>query len=136
MKTEKSGRSSPVPRSESRSVPAEWVCHQLVGTLDYARERDYRGWDLYDGESSRVLKALPVENKWLNLVFQQSVRRAPINIRPVLAVATRRDFMGIALFVIANIRGCRFRGEGRIQRSAGELVDSVIGSRSGGYRGV
>jgi len=122
-------------RDERDAVSDEWVLHHLVGDLDYARERDYRGWDLYDGESSRILQALPVNNKWLNLAFQQTVRRAPVNVRPLLAVEQRRNFMGVALFAIANVRAFERTGEQRFLDDASELVEWLIENRSTGYRG-
>jgi hypothetical protein len=126
---------APAAGDASASVPDEWLLHHLVGTLDYARERDYRGWDLYDGESSRLLQALPVNNKWLNLAFQQSVRRAPVNVRPLLAVEQRRNFMGVALFAIANLRAFDRTGEARFRTDARELVEWLLDNRSTGYSG-
>ncbi|MFC7198879.1 antibiotic ABC transporter permease [Halospeciosus flavus] len=107
----------------------------LRDTLTYARERDYRGWDLYDGESSRFLQALPVESKWLNLGFQQVVRRAPVNIRPLLLVEQRRNFMGIALFTLANLNAYELTGEERFRREARDLADWLVENRSVGYSG-
>ena len=119
----------------SRSVSDPWATHHLVATLDYARERDYRGWDLYDGESSRLLRSIPVDNKWVNLVFQQTVRRSPVNIRPLLGVEQRRNFMGIALFAVANLRAYEATGRERFRKDAHELVDWLVENRSDGYRG-
>ncbi|WP_396613396.1 antibiotic ABC transporter permease (plasmid) [Haloferax sp. S1W] len=121
--------------AEPEQVPTEWVLHHLVNTLDYARVRDYRGWDLYDGESSRILQALPIDNTWVNLAFQQSVRRAPINIRPLLAVEQRRNFMGVALFAIANLRAYEHTHQERFIDDAQELVDWLIENQSTGYSG-
>jgi uncharacterized protein YyaL (SSP411 family) len=117
------------------SVSDPWARHHLVATLDYSREREYRGWDLYDGESSRILRALPIDNKWVNLVFQQSVRRSPVNIRPLLLVERRRNFMGIALFAVANLRMYEMTGQERFREDARELVDWLVENRSEGYRG-
>jgi hypothetical protein len=103
--------------------------------LDYARERDYRGWDLYDGESSRILQALPIDNKWVNLSFQQAVRRAPVNVRPLLAVEQRRSFMGIALFTVANLRMYELSGREKFRDEARELADWLVENRIEGYSG-
>jgi hypothetical protein len=119
----------------SRSTPDPWVRHHLVATLDHCREREYRGWDLYDGESSRILRSLPIKNKWVNLVFQQSVRRSPVNIRPLLLVEQRRNFMGVALFAIANLRAYDLTGQERFRDDARELVEWLVENRSEGYHG-
>jgi len=108
---------------------------QLRAVLDYASDRDYVGWDLYDGESSRLLRALPVEHKWLNLVFQQTVRRAPVNIRPLLAVERRRNFMGAALFALANFTAYDLTGERRFRADGVELADWLLDQNREGYSG-
>ena len=119
-------------------------------TLAYARGRSYVGWDLYDGESSRLLRALPVENRWLNLAFQQTVRRAPVNLRPLLLVERRRSFLGAALFARANFAAAdlvdssqralvggseRTPDADRYRAEARGLVDWLIENRSAGYSG-
>ncbi|MFD1588319.1 antibiotic ABC transporter permease [Halorientalis brevis] len=79
------------------------VVDLFLQTLSYARDRDYTGWDYGDGMSSRILQALPVDNKWLNLVFQETSKRCPVNVRPLLLVEQRRNFKGTALFSMANL---------------------------------
>ena len=123
------------PSGTTDHLHDEWVLHQLVNVLDYARARDYRGWDLYDGESSRLLRALPVDNKWLNIAFQQAVRRAPVNVRPLLRVEQRRNFMGVALFAIANFRAYELTGQSRFLDDGRELVEWLVDNRSTGYSG-
>lgn len=88
-----SGRSTPVDRR---------VLSVLERTLAYARERDYTGWDYGDGMSSRLWRTVPIDNKWLNLAFQEVVKRSPVNIRPLLLVEQRRNYKGGALFAVAN----------------------------------
>lgn len=120
--------------AESESVPGDLLA-QLRETLAYSRERDYTGWDLYDGESSRILRALPVDNKWLNLAFQQLPRRAPVNVRPLLLVEQRRNFLGGALFALANVGAYELTGERRYLADAEGLVEWLLDSRSEGYAG-
>ena len=75
----------------------------LDATLEYARRREYRGPDYGDGMSSRLLQALPFENRVLNLVVQEVVKRAPVDVRPLLRVEHRRNYKGAALFAMANL---------------------------------
>lgn len=76
----------------------------LSETLRYARDREYTGWDYADGMSSRLLKALPFEHKWVNLAVQETIKRAPVNVRPLFLVEQRRNYKGTALFALANLR--------------------------------
>ena len=73
----------------------------LDDVLEYARVRDYNGWDYGDGLSSRVLHSLP-DNLVLNLAVQEFIKRSPVNVRPLFRVEQRRNFKGIALFAMAN----------------------------------
>jgi len=57
--------------------------------------------------SSRVLRSLPFEHKYLNLAVQETVKRAPINLRPLFGVEQRQNFMGTALFAMANFTADR-----------------------------
>ena len=108
------GRDDPHPGTapEHRSAPvdAAWplppddrvVLSALERTLAYARERDYTGWDYGDGMSSRLRRASPIQHKWLNVAFQEAVKRAPVNVRRLLLVEQRRNYQGTALFAMAN----------------------------------
>ena len=110
------------------------IASAFLDALAYARERDYTGWDLYDGESSRILRALPVDNRWLNLAFQQVVRRAPINLRPLLLVEQRRSFLGASLFSLADFAAADLFevGASGFQGRAGRGDTGPTGAR--GYR--
>jgi hypothetical protein len=107
----------------------------LEATLRYARERDYTGWDYSDGTSSRILRALPVDNRWLNLAFQETAKRAPVNVRPLLAVEQRQSFKGSALFALANLRAYRLTGEERYREEAESLVEFLLSASADGYAG-
>ncbi|WP_416841647.1 antibiotic ABC transporter permease [Haloferax sp. DFSO52] len=113
----------------------------LAETLEYARKRDYTGWDYGDGMSSRLLQALPFENKWVNLVVQELVKRPPINVRPLFLVEQRRNYKGTALFTIANLNYHHYldaRGEVSTVdylSEARQLADWLVDNRSIGYHG-
>lgn len=81
----------------------EHVESVLAETLRYVRERDYTGWDYADGMSSQFLQTVPIDNKWLNIAVQETIKRAPVNIRPYALVEQRRSYMGGALFTMANL---------------------------------
>ena len=108
---------------------------QLLAVLAYAREREYTGWDLYDGESSRLLRALPVDSKWLNIAVQQVVRRAPVNVRPLLLVEQRRNFMGGALFALANFAAADLTGRAEYRTEGVRLAEWLLEQDREGYRG-
>lgn len=107
----------------------------LVDALGFARERDYSGNDYSDGMSSAVRQALPFETKWVNLLFQESVKRSPIDIRPYLLVERRRNYKGAGLFAMANLNAHRLTGVERYESEARQLVEWLITNRSRGFSG-
>ncbi|ARS90225.1 antibiotic ABC transporter permease [Natrarchaeobaculum aegyptiacum] len=132
-----SGGSEPVARRALEEYP-----QVLDATLAYARRNEYVGPDYGDGLSSRLLQSLPVENRWLNLAVQETVKRAPVDVRPLFRVEQRRNYKGAALFTMANLnyqeladRGVGVRSafdpEGEAHRLAEWLVDERITDYSG-----
>lgn len=81
----------------------------LARTLRYARERDYTGWDYWDGTSSLFLQVAPIRNKWVTIAVQEGIKRAPMNLRPLFLVEQRRNFKGTALFAMANANAAAIR---------------------------
>jgi hypothetical protein len=52
----------------------------LDAALTYARERDYAGWDPYDGLESPILD--PFARNWfLRLVVMHGIHKFPVNLR-------------------------------------------------------
>ncbi|MFB6159817.1 MAG: antibiotic ABC transporter permease [Haloferacaceae archaeon] len=114
----------------------------LRATLAYAREREYTGWDYGDGMSSRLLQAVPLDSRLLNLVVQETIKRSPVNLRPLFLVEQRRNHKGAALFAMANRtvdelapavdadpEPVDYRAETRT------LLDWLLEQDAGGYRG-
>ena len=100
----------------------------LAETLRYARDREYTGWDYADGMSSGFLRALPVDNKWLNIAVQETIKRAPVNVRPYALVEQRRSYMGAALFAMANLNA-----EAVASQTDGSLAAAQRGSEHVAY---
>lgn len=121
------------------------VLDVLERTLAYARTREYAGWDYGDGMSSRLRQALPVDSKWVNISFQEIVKRAPVNVRPLLLVEQRRNYKGTALFAMANQTADRIVESGATEdgkqspvdygREARSLADWLVENQIDGYSG-
>ncbi|WP_331233267.1 prenyltransferase/squalene oxidase repeat-containing protein [Natronorarus salvus] len=83
------------PTVERRAVLA--TCDR---TLRWAREREYAGWDPYDGLNSPVL---PDGHPLVRLLVLHGVGRAPVNLRPLLLIPKERNPKGIGLFATAYL---------------------------------
>lgn len=106
------------------------VVKLLEQTLAYARGRDYTGYDRFDGTSSRILQAIPIDNKYLNAAFQQSVKKSPINLRPWLLVKQRQSYKGTALFAMANTFAYQQTGKQLYADEATDLACWLINNQS------
>ncbi|MFC6976906.1 antibiotic ABC transporter permease [Halomicroarcula sp. GCM10025709] len=107
----------------------------LAATLRYARDREYTGWDYGDGMDNRVREALPVDSKWVNIGFQELVKRCPVNVRPLLGVRQRRNYQGAALFAMANRTMADLTGDEMYAREARALADWLVENQIEGYSG-
>ena len=130
--TEADTRGEADTRADVTDDPAYRVCR---ATLRYAREREYTGWDYADGLSSAFVQSLPFEHRWLNLLVQEGIKRAPVNLRPLLLVEQRRNYKGAALFALANLDLFALSGEARYAREAEALVEWLLAAEVDGYSG-
>jgi hypothetical protein len=125
------------PAMGRRDLPVDeaYLLQVMLETLEYARERDYTGYDYFDGMSSRVLQALPVDNKWVNIAVQESIKRAPVNVRPYFLVEQRQNFKGTALFSMANETAYSLTGDEMYREESRALADWLVDNRADGYAG-
>ncbi|NWF75469.1 MAG: delta-aminolevulinic acid dehydratase [Nitrospirae bacterium] len=65
----------------------------------YIEREDFKGYDPYDALNSPLLKALSFGNKYLRIVFTQTLKRLPFNIRPLLFIRKDYNPKGIGLFL-------------------------------------
>lgn len=102
----------------------------LEEILTYARSHDYAGYDYSDGMSAPIRRYLPVDNRWLNLAIQETIKRSPVNIRPLLLVPRRRSFKGCALFASAHIGMYELTNDESELRQAKSLIDWLLDNHS------
>lgn len=67
-----------------------------------AQDKEYFGWDPFDGLESRIFKATPLRHfRSTRLLWQQAVKRSPVNFRRLLMVPKGINSKGLALFSLA-----------------------------------
>ena len=67
----------------------------------YCEKEGYKGWDPYDGLTSKVFQALPVirNNRLSRLTWIQLFKRSPFNLRKWAAIPKAYNSKGLALFL-------------------------------------
>jgi hypothetical protein len=108
------------------------VYEVCLGALEWADERDYAGWDPYDGLNSRYLDALA--HNWLTrLVGTHLVHKFPVNLRPLIDVPEERNPKGIALFAMCYLNLYEIHGDEGFLRKAERLLEWLDDNRSPDY---
>lgn len=111
------------------TVAAGVVCDRA---LDWAEDRDFAGYDPYDGLNSPYVDR--VATNWLTrLVCLHAVNKAPVDLRPVLDVPAERNPKGVALFAMASLNRYRVTGRRGDRQRAARLLRWLDDNRSPGY---
>ena len=84
-----------------RSTEDNILFKSLLKLLDYCKKEQFKGWDPYDGLSSRVLMSIPgfKYNSLYRLVVIQFFKRNPINFRKIALVPKDYNAKGIGLLL-------------------------------------
>jgi len=100
--------------------------------LAYCRTNNWVGYDPYDALNSRVFRTLPfLDFRLARLVLTQSVKRCPVNLRPLLLVPKTPNPKGIALFLSSLVRLSRC-GWAEADGMIGPMAAKLLSLRSPG----
>src|SRR5258708_7532156 len=81
---------------------------RIYGSIEqlshWLEENDYRGYDTFDGLNARFVRPFTFETNVLRTVLLQSIRRFPLNLRPVLGVTKERSSKGMGFLARGFIR--------------------------------
>ncbi len=97
-------------------MSAERLDAVLDAVYAWSRARGYRGHNKHDALNSPLLRALLGWGKWPRILAIQTVMRAPVNLRPLLAVPRTYNPKGLALFAQGLLR--RYRATRREEHLA------------------
>ena len=100
--------------------------------LEWARERDYTGWEKHDGLNSPMLKTVLGRGTWPRILAIQGVMRFPLNLRPILGVRKHKNPKGVALFARAWLNLHAVTGENDHLLEARRLLDWLLANPAQG----
>jgi rhamnogalacturonyl hydrolase YesR len=102
----------------------------------YAKDRDFSGWDPYDGLTSRLFQASPLNRiRLCRLAWIQFFKRCPINLRPIFLVPKGRNPKGIALFASSALNLYKCTGDDKYLADAKNLFQWLEKNHSKWYSG-
>lgn len=71
----------------------------------YCEQNDFAGYDPYDALNSRLLKIIPGANtRFFRLALTQSLKRLPVNLRPLLLIPKTQNPKALAIFLKAALK--------------------------------
>jgi hypothetical protein len=122
---------------ESSNTTLKALIYESIGRLSrWLEENDYRGYDTFDGLSARFLRPLTFETKLLRILLQQSVRRFPVNLRPVLGIAKEHSSKGMGFLARGFTRLHKATGNPLWASKAEFALKWLIDNQLPGYSGA
>ena len=98
--------------------------------LAYCEANDWAGYDPYDALNSRLFAASPILNSRVpRIALTQLLKRAPINIRPLVRIPKTQNPKALALFLAAFTRLSQIGMDGMAERSEA-MVERLKALRS------
>jgi hypothetical protein len=117
----------------------------LLRLKDYCEKENFKGWDPYDGLNSKVFQATPLKNWDLaRLVWIQTFKRSPMNLRKLFLVPKEYNAKGIALFLTGycnlykywqQTSNTQFGNSEELLKTIHFLANLLIQLKSKGYSG-
>ena len=124
-----------VEQHSNNAVKAR-LYESIARLTHWLEENDYRGYDTFDGLSARFLRPFTFETKLLRIVLQQSVRRFPLNLRPVLGIGKEHSSKGMGFLVRGFTRLHKTTGDPIWASKAEFALQWLIDNQLPGYSGA
>jgi rhamnogalacturonyl hydrolase YesR len=120
----------------SNTLSKDRIYESISKLSAWLEENDYRGYDTFDGLSAKYLRPFTLETKLLRIVLQQSVRRFPLNLRPLLGIRTSRSTKGMGFLAKGFIRLHKATGDKSWADKAEAALQWLVENQSKGYSGA
>jgi uncharacterized protein YyaL (SSP411 family) len=105
--------------------------------LAWCRRRDFTGFDPFDALNSRVFQSTPFSHsRTARLLWTQTFKRSPLNLRSAALVPPQKNSKGIALFALAALANYRRSRTIEAETEARALLDTLWEMRIQGYSGA
>jgi hypothetical protein len=104
---------------------------------EWCRDREYRGYDPFDGLNSRLFQSTPLRHSRLaRLAWTQLFKRSPFNLRGVAGVPAQKNPKGIALFALSALARFRRERTDEAEAEARSFLDDLLETHIDGFSGA
>jgi hypothetical protein len=112
------------------------VLDRVLALKKYVEQKNFAGWDPYDGLNSRVFQSTPLRHSRLaRLAWIQLFKRNPINFRRLTLVDEGHNSKGLALFLSGYITLQRHKPDESNLQKINYLIDRIIEIQNRNYSG-
>ncbi|HRP55403.1 hypothetical protein [Agriterribacter sp.] len=103
----------------------------------YCEREGYKGWDPYDGLTSRIFRSLPLirTNRFFKLAWIQLFKRSPVNLRRLSLVSKAYNAKGLGLFLTGYCNLYRQQPSKETIDKIHFLAGKIIELQCNGYSG-
>ena len=122
--------------ASNETLSKDQVYWSICRLSKWLEQNDYRGYDTFDGLNAGYVRPLTFENKFLQTVLQQGVRRFPLNLRPILGIQKSYSTKGMGFLARGFIRLHKATGDSVWQDKAEFALQWLIENQSKGYNGA
>ena len=105
----------------------------IARLVRWVEEHDYKAFDPGDGNNS-YLHALTFNNLLLERLLQQSVYRAPFNLRPLFGIPPHRSTKGVGYIAWGSLKLYRLTGDPAHADRARKLLQWLIDNKAPGCK--
>ncbi|MDP4184168.1 MAG: delta-aminolevulinic acid dehydratase, partial [Bacteroidota bacterium] len=115
----------------------EIVRDRLFRLKDYCEQEGYRGWDPYDGLTSRIFQAIPLirNSRFFRLAWIQLFKRNPLNLRRFALIEKSYNPKGLGLFLSGTCNLYHLDPTPEALATIRFLTDKIISLKTKGYSG-
>jgi len=102
---------------------------------DWITSHEWKGYDPFDGLSARLLGLGRLQNHYLKIILQQSVRRLPINVRPLLGIRPESSSKGMGFCALGYLKLFQATGDAQYSEKLRYCLDWLMNNYSSAFSG-
>jgi hypothetical protein len=122
---------------ETDLAAAKTECLASLKRLEaWVKNADWKAYDTFDGLASPLAPYATLNSRFLAQVWQQGVRRFPINLRPLLGIKPGMSTKGMGFFARGYLKLYQTHGDASYLRDASFCLDWLIKNPSPGFKGL
>ena len=111
------------------------IFQSLTLLKGWLEREDFEGYDTFDGLSSPLAGIFTLKVPFLRQVWQQGVRRFPINLRPLLGIRPAKSSKGMGFIAQGYLRLFRATGDEEYLRRMNGCLSWLEEQRATGFKG-